>query len=75
MDIQRTVLWVVFSMSLLILWDNWMRYNGKPSLFFPVTATQQAADKSAPPAKKSDVPQAASVTPAAQVPSNAAAPA
>ncbi|WP_151447806.1 membrane protein insertase YidC [Lacisediminimonas profundi] len=73
MDIQRTVLWVVFSMSLLILWDNWMRYNGKPSLFFPVTATQQAADKSAPPAKKSDVPQAASVTPAAQVPSNAAA--
>ncbi|MDB5839296.1 MAG: yidC [Herminiimonas sp.] len=41
MDIRRTILWVVFSMSLLILWDNWMRYTGQPSMFFP-TATQQA---------------------------------
>jgi YidC/Oxa1 family membrane protein insertase len=41
MDIKRTVLWVVFSLSLILLWDNWMRYNGKPSMFFP-TATQQA---------------------------------
>lgn len=35
MDIKRTVLWVVFSLSLLILWDNWMRATGKPSMFFP----------------------------------------
>jgi len=35
MDIKRTVLWVVFSLSLLILWDNWMRAAGKPSMFFP----------------------------------------
>ena len=35
MDIKRTVLWVVFSLSLLLLWDNWMRYTGKPSMFFP----------------------------------------
>jgi len=41
MDIKRTILWVVFSMSLLILWDNWMRHNGKPSMFFP-NATQVA---------------------------------
>lgn len=41
MDIKRTVLWVVFSLSLLVLWDNWMRSTGKPSMFFP-TATQQA---------------------------------
>ena len=41
MDIKRTVLWVVFSMSMLLLWDNWLRYTGKPSMFFP-TATQQA---------------------------------
>ncbi|MDB5775569.1 MAG: insertase [Herbaspirillum sp.] len=41
MDIKRTVLWAVFALSLLILWDNWMRYNGKPSMFFPNT-TQQA---------------------------------
>ncbi|MBI3283551.1 MAG: membrane protein insertase YidC [Burkholderiales bacterium] len=42
MDIKRTVLWVIFSMSLLILWDNWMRHNGKQSMFFP-TATKVAA--------------------------------
>ncbi|MDB5757801.1 MAG: yidC, partial [Burkholderia sp.] len=29
MDIKRTVLWVVFSLSILLLWDNWMRYTGK----------------------------------------------
>ncbi len=41
MDIKRTVLWVVFSLSLLLLWDNWMRATGKPSMFFP-TPTLQA---------------------------------
>jgi YidC/Oxa1 family membrane protein insertase len=62
MDIRRTVLWVVFSMSLLLLWDNWMRYTGKPSMFFP-TATQQA--KPAAGGAKSDVPQASgAATPA-----------
>ncbi|MES2934807.1 MAG: membrane protein insertase YidC [Pseudomonadota bacterium] len=41
MDIKRTVLWVVLSMSLLFLWDNWMRASGKPSLFAP--AVQEPA--------------------------------
>ena len=41
MDIKRTVLWVVFAFSLLLLWDSWMRHNGKPSMFFP-SATQQS---------------------------------
>jgi YidC/Oxa1 family membrane protein insertase len=60
MDIQRTVLWVVFSMSLLFLWDNWMRHNGKPSMFFPTpaTQTQQAAGGK----DKQDVPQATAVS-------------
>ncbi|MDO8176755.1 MAG: membrane protein insertase YidC [Undibacterium sp.] len=49
MDIKRTVLWVVFSMSLLILWDNWMRHTGKQSMFFPTSApaAQQSKDASA----------------------------
>ncbi|MFZ6799335.1 membrane protein insertase YidC [Undibacterium sp. Di24W] len=47
MDIKRTVLWVIFSMSLLLLWDNWMRHNGKQSMFFPATTTQQAKNASA----------------------------
>jgi len=61
MDIQRTVLWVVFSMSLLVLWDNYMRYTGKPSMFFPGTTSQQAkpAAGSAP---RNDLPQATAPT-------------
>lgn len=60
MDIQRTVLWVVFSLSVVLLWDNWMRYNGKQSMFFPSATQQQAnpAAGAAPASTKSDVPQA-----------------
>lgn len=47
MDIKRTVLWVVFSMSLLILWDNWGRHNGKQSIFFPKPVAQQTATPNA----------------------------
>ncbi|KRB94222.1 membrane protein insertase YidC [Noviherbaspirillum sp. Root189] len=76
MDIQRTVLWVVFSLSLLLLWDNWMRHNGKPSMFFP-GLTQEVAKPAAgnAPAVKGDVPQASTpATPgAAAVPAGAAA--
>src|SRR3569832_628253 len=57
MDIQRTVLWVVFSLSLLLLWDNWMRHTGRPSMFFP-GMTSQEAKPAAGGAPKSDVPQA-----------------
>lgn len=47
MDIKRTVLWVIFSMSLLLLWDNWMKHNGKQSMFFPTQTAQQAKPASA----------------------------
>ena len=43
MDIKRTVLLVVFSLSLLMLWENWSLYNGGPSMFAPEQAAQQAA--------------------------------
>ena len=76
MDIKRTVLWVVFSMSLLLLWDSWMRYNGKPSMFFP-TPVSQVKQAPAPAGNgKAEVPQATAVNPAnstpAAVPSEAA---
>ncbi|MDO8653718.1 MAG: membrane protein insertase YidC [Undibacterium sp.] len=57
MDIKRTVLWVVFSMSLLILWDNWMRHTGKQSMFFPTPAAQLSKNASA--SAKVDAPKAA----------------
>ncbi len=44
MDIKRTVLLVVFSLSLLMLWENWNRYNGSPSMF----AEQPQATQPAP---------------------------
>jgi len=34
-DIRRTILWVVFTMSLILLWDGWQKHNGHPSMFAP----------------------------------------
>ena len=34
-DMRRTLLWVVFTMSLLMLLDRWHVYNGEPSMFGP----------------------------------------
>jgi YidC/Oxa1 family membrane protein insertase len=67
MDIKRTILWVVFSISLLLLWDNWMRATGKPSMFFPNATQQQAkpAATGAAASARADVPQAAAASPAA----------
>jgi YidC/Oxa1 family membrane protein insertase len=43
MDIRRTVLWMIFSFSLLLLWNNWQVHNGKASLFGGSPASQPAA--------------------------------
>ncbi|MFY8118170.1 MAG: membrane protein insertase YidC [Roseateles sp.] len=42
-DIRRTVLWVVFTMSLVLLWDGWQKHNGQPSMFSPAPAKPAAA--------------------------------
>jgi YidC/Oxa1 family membrane protein insertase len=46
-DIRRTILWVIFGFSMVMLWDQWQVYNGKPATFFPsgkpaATATAQS---------------------------------
>ena len=33
MDFKKTILWAVFSLSALMLYNNWQTYQGKPSLF------------------------------------------
>ena len=38
-DIRRTILWVVFGFSLVMLWDQWQLHNGNKPTFFP-SATQ-----------------------------------
>ncbi len=42
MDIKRTILWVVFSLAILMLWDSWTRSNGGPSLFSVSPPQQQS---------------------------------
>ncbi|MEG1113558.1 MAG: membrane protein insertase YidC, partial [Janthinobacterium sp.] len=50
MDInKRTILWIVFSVSLVILWNEWMISNGKPSMFS--ANTEQTAKAPVTPAK------------------------
>jgi len=42
-DIRRTLLWVVFSMSLVLIWDAWQKHNGNPSMFSPAPAPTVAS--------------------------------
>jgi YidC/Oxa1 family membrane protein insertase len=42
-DIRRTLLWVVFSMSLVLIWDGWQKHNGNPSMFSPAPAPTVAS--------------------------------
>ncbi|MFJ3462624.1 membrane protein insertase YidC [Achromobacter spanius] len=70
MDIRRTVLWMIFSFSLLLLWNNWQIHNGKPSLFGapPAASTSEspAAANNATPSVPSA--PAATAAPASTVP-------
>jgi YidC/Oxa1 family membrane protein insertase len=67
MQTQRTILWVIFPMSLLFLWDAWQAHSGKPSMFHgsPKTTQQAPGASATPPGKAGDaaVP-AAGATPA-----------
>jgi YidC/Oxa1 family membrane protein insertase len=62
-DFQRTILWVFFGMSLFLLWDRWMVYNGKPSMLGLTPTTQAPAPAEQP---KSASPGAVPSAPVAQ---------
>jgi YidC/Oxa1 family membrane protein insertase len=70
-DIRRTVLWVVFTMSLVLLWDGWQKHNGQPSLFSPAPAKTAAAPVPTP--STPGVPVASTPAAAGAVPAVAAA--
>ncbi|HEY9208808.1 MAG: membrane protein insertase YidC [Acidovorax soli] len=36
-DIRRTILWVIFGFSMVLLWDKWQLHNGNKATFFPST--------------------------------------
>ncbi len=81
-DIRRTLLWMVFTMSLVFLWDAWNKHTGQPSWFSP---TPPRAAASAPPlaapgaaptaAAQTGIPAAAAVPGAAAATTTTAAPA
>jgi YidC/Oxa1 family membrane protein insertase len=76
-DIRRTLLWVIFTMSLVFLWDKWNIHTGQPSWFSgtpraAAPATGSAAPASVPaqagvpqPAATAAAPAAAGAVPAA----------
>jgi YidC/Oxa1 family membrane protein insertase len=65
-DIRRTILWVIFGFSMVLLWDQWQVFNGHKATFFPSsTQTAKAPDSGATPASgAASVPSpSASLTP------------
>ena len=64
-DIRRTMLWVVFTMSLVMLWDAWNKHTGQPSIFGGSNKPAISAGSTPP----------GSTLPAAAVPGAAAVPA
>jgi YidC/Oxa1 family membrane protein insertase len=79
-DFQRTVLWVFFGMSLFLLWDRWLVYTGKPSMFGTtptppaVTAPAEGSKAATPPAAVDAMPGAVPTAPVPSATSPAAAP-
>ena len=61
-DIRRTILWVIFGFSMVLLWDQWQVFNGQKPTFFPGansvsgTAKAPAAGPAAPSASAASVP-------------------
>jgi len=76
-DIRRTILWVIFGFSMVLLWDKWQVHNGHKATFFPspaavtASAPEGTATASAPAAHASTPTAAPAGT--AQVPGGEAA--
>jgi YidC/Oxa1 family membrane protein insertase len=73
MDIKRTVLWVIFFMSAVMLFDNWQRDHGRPSMFFPSatptrTAGTAAPGTTTPGTQPADLPQTSTAAPGSSTP-------
>ena len=72
-DIRRTILWVIFGFSMVLLWDQWQVHNGKQATFFPTAG--KAVGVAAPASTvASGVPAGGSAVPVAVVPTGQAVP-
>ena len=74
-DIRRTILWVIFGFSMVLLWDKWQIHNGNAPTFFP--GPPSAVSTAAPDASKAAASDASvpSSVPVAAAPATANAPA
>ena len=72
-DIRRTLLWVVFTMSLVLIWDAWNKHTGQPSLFGgaprPAASAPAAGPAPAGVPSAASTPLVAAATPAGPAPS------
>jgi YidC/Oxa1 family membrane protein insertase len=55
-DVRRMILWGVFVVSLMMLWDGWNRHNGQPSLFGPPGRPAQTQAPAGAPANAAATP-------------------
>ena len=74
-DIRRTILWVIFGFSLVLLWDQWQVFNGNKPTFLPSTKPAVTAPAPTTGAAGSSVPSASAAPALAPgaVPTQAAA--
>lgn len=75
MDTKRSILWVIFAVSLFFLWDSWQHYKGDASVFFGPATVHHAEATSSAGGAPSDVPLAPTAAPAAGPATAPAAPA
>jgi YidC/Oxa1 family membrane protein insertase len=73
-DMRRTLLWVVFAMSLVLLWDAWLKHTGQPSMFGAPRQAATAPAAGATPASAA-LPSPAAVPQAAATPQSGSSPA
>ncbi len=73
-DIRRTILWVIFGFSMVLLWDQWQIFNGhKPTFFPPATPAASAPAPVAGAAGSASVPSALPSAGSSAVPASGAA--
>ncbi|MDP2015869.1 membrane protein insertase YidC [Hydrogenophaga sp.] len=64
-DIRRSILWVVFGLSMVLIWDKWQIHNGHKPTFFPGSAQVSAPATTTAPAVDASLPTAIAVPSAA----------
>jgi YidC/Oxa1 family membrane protein insertase len=67
MDFKKTILWAVFSLSGLMLYNNWQVHEGRPSMFAGAPAVAPGVVEKTATGSKVDVPTQIAAAPSAAV--------